>query len=59
MKEFEEPRGEIVQLLQKQLDVIQRVMVAHLTDTEWSEYDKRQERIRELQAKLDQFKIAA
>ena len=59
MKEVNEPRSEIVRLLQKQLDVLEQFTIAHLTDAEWNEYDKRQERIRELQAKLDQFRIAA
>jgi hypothetical protein len=59
MENLEEPRSEIVRLLQEQLDVIERVTVTRLTDEEWSEYDKRQERIGELQANLDQSKIAA
>jgi hypothetical protein len=59
MENLEEPRSEIVRLLQQQLDVIERVTVTRLTDEEWSEYDKRQERIGELQANLDQSKIAA
>ncbi len=59
MENLEEPRSEIVRLLQKQLDVIESATVTRLTDEEWSEYDKRQERIRELQANLDQFRIAA
>ena len=59
MENLEEPRSEIVRLLQEQLDVIERVTVTRLTEEEWSEYDKRQERIGELQANLDQSKIAA
>jgi hypothetical protein len=59
MENLEEPRSEIVRLLQEQLDVIERVTVTRLTDEEWSEYDKRRERIGELQANLDQSKIAA
>jgi hypothetical protein len=59
MENLEEPRSEIVRLLQEQLDVIERVTVTRLTEEEWSEYDKRQERIGALQANLDQSKIAA
>jgi hypothetical protein len=59
MENLEEPRSEIVRLLQEQLDVIERVTVTRLTEEEWSEYDKRRERIGELQANLDQSKIAA
>ena len=59
MENLEKPRSEIVRLLQEQLDVIERVTVTRLTDEEWSEYDKRRERIGELQANLDQSKIAA
>ena len=59
MENLEEPRSEIVRLLQEQLDLIERVTVTRLTEEEWSEYDKRRERIGELQANLDQSKIAA
>jgi hypothetical protein len=59
MENLEEPRSEIVRLLQEQLDVIERATVTRLTEEEWSEYDKRRERIGELQANLDQSKIAA
>ena len=59
MKEVTEPRGEIVRLLQEQLDTLEQITVVRLTDAEWKEYDKRQERIRELQAQLDQLRSAA
>jgi hypothetical protein len=56
MQELDESRTELVRLLQKQVDVLELGTFVHLTDAEWREYDKRQERIRELQARLDQSK---
>jgi hypothetical protein len=59
MQELDESRTELVRLLQKQVDVLELGTFVHLTDAEWREYDKRQERIRELQARLDQSRTAA
>jgi hypothetical protein len=59
MQELDEPRTEIVRLLQKQVDVLELGAFVRLTEAEWREYEKRQERIRELQARLDQSRNAA
>ncbi len=59
MAELKEIRAELVQLLQRQLETLELAAFVALTDAEWSEYDARHDRIRQLQAKLRPAKDAA
>jgi hypothetical protein len=47
-----ELRAEFVDLLQKQVEALELEAYVGLTDVDLSEYSKRQERIRELDAEL-------
>ncbi len=51
----EELRAELVYLLRKQVEAQELDAYVGLTDAERSEYNKRQERIRDLDAKMSAF----
>jgi hypothetical protein len=48
----EKLRVEFVDLLRKQVEALELDVYVGLTDTEWSEYNKRRERLRDLNAKM-------
>ncbi len=50
---IEQLRAELVSLLQKQVEALEAETYVGLTDAELREYDKRQERIRDLDGSLD------
>ena len=55
----EKLRAELIQLLEKQIEAWETSIFVELTDVELSEYEKRQERIRELLAEFDKLRAAA
>jgi hypothetical protein len=59
VEDLKKVRAELIQLLQKQLEILDLAAFVALTDAEWTEYDARHNRIRELQAKLRPLKDAA
>ena len=59
MEERKEIHAELIALLRKQIEALERETFVGLSDLERYEYDARHERIRELNAKLGQFKAAA
>ena len=56
---IEELRSEFVSLLQKQVDALELETYVGLTDGERREYEKRQERIRDLSAKIGKLSDSA
>jgi hypothetical protein len=54
-----EVRAELIQLLEKQMEVLELASFVSLTDAELSEYQKRRERISELVEELSTLKTAA
>ena len=52
-------RAELLALIEKQVEALERDTFVGLTDVERYEYDARHDRIHELHAKLGQFKTAA
>ena len=59
MEELKEIHAERIALLRKQIEALERDTFVGLTDLERYEYDARHDRIRQLHAKLGQFKTAA
>ena len=59
VEDLEQIRTELLALIEKQVEVLERGTFVGLTDVERYEYDARQERIHELHAKLGQLKTAA
>ena len=59
VEDLEQIRTELLALIEKQVEVLERDTFVGLTDVERYEYDARQERIHELHAKLGQLKTAA
>jgi hypothetical protein len=58
MENPDELCAELVRLLDQQASAIELDIYVGLTDAEWREYEKREERIRDLNARLDQSKVA-
>jgi hypothetical protein len=56
--DLREIRAELIQLLQKQLEILELAEFVALTDAEWYAYDARHDRIRELQTKLQPTRAA-
>jgi len=54
-----EVRAELIQLLEKQMEVLELATFVSLTDAELSEYEKRRERISELVEEVSTLKTAA
>jgi len=52
-------RAELLVLIEKQVEALERDTFVGLTDVERYEYDARHDRIHELNAKLGQLKTAA
>jgi len=59
VEELEKIRTELLALLRKQIEALELDTFVGLSDLERYEYDARHDRIRELNAKLGQFKAAA
>ena len=59
VEDLEQIRAELLALIEKQVEVLERDTFVGLTDVERYEYDARQDRIHELHAKLGQLKTAA
>jgi hypothetical protein len=59
VEDLEQIRTELLALIEKQVEVLERDTFVGLTDVERYEYDARQDRIHELHAKLGQLKTAA
>jgi hypothetical protein len=59
VEELEDIRAELIALFQKQLQALELDTFVGLTNLERSEYEARNDRIRELQAKLGRLKLAA
>jgi hypothetical protein len=59
VEDLEQIRAELVALFEKQLEALERDTFVGLSDLERYEYDARHDRIRQLHAKLGQFKTAA
>jgi hypothetical protein len=59
VEELEKIRAELLALLRKQIEALELDTFVGLTDLERHEYDARHDRIRELNAKLGEFKAAA
>ena len=59
VENLEQIRTELLALIEKQVEVLERDTFVGLTDVERYEYDARQDRIHELHAKLGQLKTAA
>jgi hypothetical protein len=59
VEEFEEIRAELIALFQKQLQALEQDTFVGLTHLERSDYEARNDRIRDLQAKLGRLKLAA
>jgi hypothetical protein len=55
---IEQRRAELVSLLQKQVEALEVETYVGLTDAELCEYDKRQERIRDLDGSLDPSRLS-
>jgi hypothetical protein len=55
---IEQLRAELVSLLQKQVEALEAETYVGLTDAELREYDKRQERIRDLDGSLDPSRLS-
>jgi hypothetical protein len=55
---IEQLRAELVSLLQKQVEALEAETYVGLTDAELREYDKRQERIRDLDGSLDRSRLS-
>jgi hypothetical protein len=55
---IEQRRSELVSLLQKQVEALEVETYVGLTDAELREYDKRQERIRDLDGSLDPSRLS-
>jgi hypothetical protein len=58
MENQDELCAELVRLLSRQATAIELEVYVGLTDAEWREYDKREKRIRDLNARLDQSQVA-
>jgi hypothetical protein len=54
---IEQLRAELFSLLQKQVEALEVETYVGLTDAELREYDKRQERIRDLDGSLDPSRL--
>lgn len=59
MEELEDIRAELITLFQKQLHALELDTFVGLTKLERSEYEARNDRIRDLHAKLVRLKLAA
>jgi hypothetical protein len=59
VEELEDIRAQLVALFQKQLQALELDTFVGLTHLERSDYEARNDRIRELQAKLGRLKLAA
>ena len=59
VEDLEQIRTELLALIEKQVEALERDTFVGLTDVERYEYDARQDRIHELHAKLGQLKTAA
>ena len=59
VEDLEQIRAEVLALIERQVEALERDTFVGLTDVERYEYDARQDRIHELHAKLGQFKTAA
>ena len=59
VEDLEQIRAELLALIEKQVEALERDTFVGLTDVERYEYDARQERIHELHAKLEPLKTAA
>jgi hypothetical protein len=59
VEDLEQIHSELIALLRKQIEALERDTFVGLSDLERYEYDARHDRIRELNAKLGQFKAAA
>ena len=59
VEDLEQIRTELLALIEKQVEVLERDTFVGLTDVERYEYDARQDRIHELHAKLGQLTTAA
>jgi hypothetical protein len=59
MEELKEIHAELIALLRKQIEALERDTFVGLSDLERYVYDARHDRIRQLHAKLGQFKTAA
>jgi len=55
---IEQLRAELVSLLQKQVEALEVETYVGLTEAELREYDKRQERIRDLEGSLDPSRLS-
>jgi|GraSoiStandDraft_54_1057290.scaffolds.fasta_scaffold177945_2 hypothetical protein len=59
VEDLEQIRVELLALIERQVEALERDTFVGLTDVERYEYDARQDRIHELHAKLGQLKTAA
>ena len=59
VEDLEQIRAELLVLIDKQVEALERDTFVGLTDVERYEYDARHDRIHELNAKLGQLKTAA
>ncbi len=59
VEDLEQIRAELLVLIEKQVEALERDTFVGLTDVERYEYDARHDRIHELNAKLGQLKTAA
>ena len=59
VEDLEQIRAEVLALIERQVEALERDTFVGLTDVERYEYDARQDRIHELHAKLGQLKTAA
>ena len=59
VENLEQIRAEVLALIERQVEALERDTFVGLTDVERYEYDARHDRIRELHAKMGQFKAGA
>ena len=59
VEDLEQIRAELLALIERQVEALERATFVGLTDVERYEYDARHDRIHELHAKMGQLKTAA
>jgi len=58
-RDLKQLRGELIQLIEKQIDTLAKETCANITEAEFREYDRREQRIDELYAVLHNLDSAA